>query len=266
MKWSEVDISFELEDHPSTELSNRNLPFVIKLPIGQHKVAKTVIDNGASLNLITRKTFNEMGLKLADLTQVHDTFHDIILGQSSTPIGCIDLEVSCGLGDNKHTEMLMFEVASFDRGYSYILDRPFLLKFMVVIHTAYAIIKMSSPKGVITIKADQRDTLACEDTSLSHAGRFGEKAALEQAAKAAKMNGGSTPSKMSASKPPIGNSPWIPPASKGTIIASASTPAPADQKVDNKLKGTMGAEDKEVVVDPSNLDKKLRINENLIPK
>jgi hypothetical protein len=68
MKWSKVDISFGPEDHPMTELSNQNFPFVVKLLIGQHKVAKTLIDNGASLNLIMRKTFIEMGLNLADLT------------------------------------------------------------------------------------------------------------------------------------------------------------------------------------------------------
>jgi hypothetical protein len=39
MKWSEVDISFGPEDHPMTELSNQNLPFVVKLLIGRHKVA-----------------------------------------------------------------------------------------------------------------------------------------------------------------------------------------------------------------------------------
>jgi hypothetical protein len=44
MKWSEKDISFVLEDHQETELSNRNLPFVVKLPIERHKVAKTLID------------------------------------------------------------------------------------------------------------------------------------------------------------------------------------------------------------------------------
>jgi hypothetical protein len=74
---------------------------VVKLSIGQHKVAKTLVDNVASLNLIMRKTFTEMSLNLAYLTPVHDTFHDVILGQSSNPIGCIDLEVSCGSGDNK---------------------------------------------------------------------------------------------------------------------------------------------------------------------
>jgi hypothetical protein len=72
------------------------LPFVVKIPIGRHKVAKTLIDSGASLNLMMKKTFIEMCLKLAELTLVLDTFHGIILGQSSTPIGCINLEVSCG--------------------------------------------------------------------------------------------------------------------------------------------------------------------------
>jgi hypothetical protein len=155
MKWSEIDILFRLEDHPTIELSNQNLPFVVKLLIGRHKVAKTLIDNRASLNLIMRKTFIEMGLNLAELTSVHDTFHDIIPGQSSTPIGCIDLEVSCGSRDNMLKVMLMFEVASFNIGYNCILGRPFLLMFMAVINTAYAIIKMPDPKGVITIKADQ---------------------------------------------------------------------------------------------------------------
>jgi hypothetical protein len=34
MKWSEVNISFGPEDHSITELSDRNLPFVVKIPIG----------------------------------------------------------------------------------------------------------------------------------------------------------------------------------------------------------------------------------------
>jgi hypothetical protein len=68
MKWSDVDISFGSEDHPETELSERNLPFVVKLPIERYKVSKTLIDNGASLNLIMRKTSIEMGLNLKDLT------------------------------------------------------------------------------------------------------------------------------------------------------------------------------------------------------
>jgi hypothetical protein len=85
--------------------------------------------------------------------------------------------VSCATWDNKRKEVLMFEVASFDIGYNCILGRPFLLKFMAVIHTTYVTLKMPSPKGVIYIKANQRDDLACENATLMHAWRFGEKAA-----------------------------------------------------------------------------------------
>jgi hypothetical protein len=80
MRWSDIGISFGLEDHPDIELSDKNLPFVVKILIGRHKVAKTLIDSGASLNLMMRKTFIEMGLNLAELTPVHDTFHEIIPG------------------------------------------------------------------------------------------------------------------------------------------------------------------------------------------
>jgi hypothetical protein len=146
MKWSDVSISFQLEDHLDIELFERNLPFMVKIPIGWHRVAKTLNDNGASLSLMM-KTFNEMGLNLAELTPVHNTFHRIILGQLSTPIGRIDLEVSCLMGDNKSKEMLTFEVASFDIRYNCILKRPFLLMFMAIIHIAYATIKMPSPNG-----------------------------------------------------------------------------------------------------------------------
>jgi hypothetical protein len=166
MKWSGMDISFMLEDHPETELYERNLPFMVKLLIGQHKVTKTLIDNGTLLNLIMRKTFIEMGLNLKDLTLVHDMFHSIILGQSSTPIGQIDLKVCYGIGENKRREMLMFEVASFDIRYNCIIGKPFLLKFMAIIQIAYATMKMPDPKGVITIKADQWDALAYENATL----------------------------------------------------------------------------------------------------
>jgi hypothetical protein len=115
------------------------------------------------------------GPQFSRLDPVHDTFHGIIPGQLSTPIGRIDLEISCGTWEKKHREMLTFEVASFNIGYNCILGRPFLLKFIVVIHTAYATIKMPGPNGVITLKSNQRDALACENAALTHIRRFGEK-------------------------------------------------------------------------------------------
>jgi hypothetical protein len=177
MKWSNVSILFKPEDYPDTELFDRNLPFMVKIPIGQHKVAKTLIDSGASLNLMMRKTFIDMGLNLVELTPVHDTFYEIILGQLSTPIRCIDLEVSYVSGENKRREVLTFEVESFDIGYNCILGRPFLLKFMAIIHTTYTTIKMPRPKGIIILRLDQRDALTCENAALTYDRHFSEKEA-----------------------------------------------------------------------------------------
>jgi hypothetical protein len=142
MKWSETDISFRLEYQLETELSNWNLPFMVKLLIGCHKVAKTLIDNGASINLIMRKTLG--------------------------------------------------------------------------------------PKGIITFKTNQWDTLACENASLSHAGRFGDLAAQDQVAKATKTQGNNGPHKTSAPKPPTKSTPWADTTQKGTYVASTSTQPPAD--------------------------------------
>jgi hypothetical protein len=75
MRWSDMDIPFGPDDDLEIELSDRNLPFVVKLLIGRHNVDKTLIDNGASLNLIMRKTFTEMCLNLKDMTPAHDMFH-----------------------------------------------------------------------------------------------------------------------------------------------------------------------------------------------
>jgi hypothetical protein len=44
MKWSDGYITFKPEDHPVMELSERNLSLIVKIPIGRHKVAKTLID------------------------------------------------------------------------------------------------------------------------------------------------------------------------------------------------------------------------------
>jgi hypothetical protein len=263
MRWSEVNISFGPEDHPIMELSDRNLPFVVKILIGRHRVAKTMIDNGASLNLLMRRTFIEMGLSLADLTPVQDTFQEIIPGQSSMPIGRIDLEVSCGSGENKRREMLIFEVASFNIGYNCILGRPFLLMFMAVIHMAYATIKMPGPKGVITLTSDHRDAVAYENVALTQAGKFSNKEAQDLAVKMAKIPQGNTPSRIvtpasaaeGASRPAT--------LTKGITVAS-----PSNQPADNQLaaEDKKGATDKEVVVDPNHADKKLRISTELDPK
>jgi hypothetical protein len=159
--------------------------------------------------------------------------------------------------------MLTFEVASFKIGYNSILGRPFLLKFMAVIHIAYATIKMPGREGIIVLKSDQCDALACENAALTHAGWFGEKEAQELATKVAKAHGGSTPIRTTAPKPPAAGTLRPPAEKKSTFVGSTSNQPIADQLVDDKKKG---AADMKVVVDPDDTDKKLRLSTKLEAK
>jgi hypothetical protein len=204
-----------------------------------------------------------MGLKLAELTPVHDTFHGIIPGQSSTPIERIDLKVSCGSGENKRRELLTFEVTSFDIGYNCILGMHFFLKFMAIIYTAYATIKMLEPKGIITLKSDQRDALVCENATLTQAEWFGEKEAHELAFKMAKMHEASTPVRTVVPKPLTSSTPRSPAEKKSIFVGSTSNQPTADQSADDKKKG---AANKEVPVDPNDTDKKLYLSMELNTK
>jgi hypothetical protein len=79
----------------------------------------------------------------------------------------------------------------------------------------------------------------------------------------AKTHNDSTSFKSLAPKPPTIGSPQPPSAKKGTYGASASNQQPADQPMDGKKKE---ADDQEVLVDPSNPDKKLRISTGLEAK
>jgi hypothetical protein len=82
---------------------------------------------------------------------------------------------------------------------------------------------MPRPKGIIILKSDQRDVLACENAALTHVGWFSEKEAQELAAKVAKAHGGSTPIRTAVSKPPATGTHRPPPEKKNTFMGATST-------------------------------------------
>jgi myo-inositol-hexaphosphate 3-phosphohydrolase len=96
-----------------------------------------------------------------------------------------------------------------------------------------------------------------------HVGRFSEKAAQDQVAKMVKTHGDSTSFKSPVPKPPTISSPRPPSVKKGAYGALVSNQQPADQPVDGKNEE---ADDKEVLVNPSNPDKKLWISSGLEAK
>jgi hypothetical protein len=110
---------------------------------------------------------------------------------------------------------------------------------MAVIHTAYATIKMSGPRGVITLKSDQRDALACENAALTHAGRFSKEEAQKLVVKVATMHRGGTPTKTVTPGP----SAWdtskthVAKQKQGLTVTPASTQRATDQLVADEKRG-----------------------------
>jgi hypothetical protein len=63
-------------------------------------------------------------------------------------------------------------VADFNLGYSFIIGWPFLIKFMAGIHSAYALMKMTGPEGVISVHFNLKDAISYDINSFALAGHF----------------------------------------------------------------------------------------------
>jgi hypothetical protein len=98
---------------------------------------------------------------------------------------------------------------------------------------------MSGPRGVITLKSDQRDALACENTTLTHAGRFGKEEAQKLAAKVAKTYEGGTPTKTMTPGPSAGDTSktHVAKQKQSMTVTPASTQCTTDQLVADERKG-----------------------------
>ena len=84
----------------------------------------------------------ELGLTKDDLIHVDSLFLGIVPGRASQPLGQITLLVQFGSADHFHTEYVNFFVADFDTAYDAILGRPALVKFMIMPHYIYLVLKI----------------------------------------------------------------------------------------------------------------------------
>jgi len=91
----------------------------------------------------------------------------VVPGRASRPLGEITLPAQFGTASNYRVEHVNFYVADFDTAYHAILGQPTLAKFMAVPHYAYLVMKMPSPAGVLSLRANLSVAYACETESLA---------------------------------------------------------------------------------------------------
>jgi hypothetical protein len=135
------------------------------------------MDGGSSLNILYAHTLRLLGIGLDQLLPSATPFHGVAPGKRVQPLGQIDLPVLFGTPDNFCRETLTFEVVGFRGAYHAILGQPCYAKFMVVLNYTYLKMKMSGPKGIITVGSSIEHAFDCDVECIEHA----EALALDEA-------------------------------------------------------------------------------------
>jgi hypothetical protein len=100
-----------------------------------------------------------------------------MVSRQASPFGQIDLPVWFGMLEVFCKETLTFEVVGFRGAYHAILGRPCYAKFTAVLNYTYLKMKMSGPKGVITVGSSIEHAFNCDVECVEHA----EALALDEA-------------------------------------------------------------------------------------
>jgi hypothetical protein len=109
------------------------------------------MDGGSSLNLIYADTLRKIKIPMNELLPIETSFHGIILGKPTYPLGVIHLDVIFGTPANFRKEKIKFEVVDWPSQYHAILGRPVFARFMVVPHYAYLKLRMPANRGPLMI-------------------------------------------------------------------------------------------------------------------
>jgi hypothetical protein len=169
LDWSGDAITFSREDHPNCIPNPGQYPLVVDPVIGNARFSKVLMDVGSSLNILYAHTLHLLGIGLDQLRPSTTPFHGVMPGKCVQLLGQIDLLVWFGTPDNFRKETLTFEVVGFRGAYHAILGRPCYAKFMAVPNYTYLKMKMSGPKGVITVGSSIEHAFDCDVECVEHA-------------------------------------------------------------------------------------------------
>jgi hypothetical protein len=173
LHWSEQPIEFNREDHPIIVPRSGNAPLILRAQIGGYGVDRVFMDAGSGINLIYAKTLRAMHISLEFLKPIDCSFHGIVLGSANYLFGQIALNVCFSNCQNYRKEKPDFEVMDWPSQYHAILGRPVFLRFMVVPHYMYPVLKMSGPRGIITVKGSFELLDLCDKEFHKMAQNFG---------------------------------------------------------------------------------------------
>jgi hypothetical protein len=162
LKWSEVPITFDREDHPDHVPQPGSYPLVVAPLFKSKRVHKVLMDGGSRINVLYASMLDHMGIPRSALRSSTAPFHGVVPGMEALPVGQIDLPVMFWDMQNFRAETLTFEVVGFSGTYHTILGRPAYVKFMVMPNYTYLKLKIPGPKGIITVGPTYQRAYECD--------------------------------------------------------------------------------------------------------
>ncbi|XP_047171701.1 uncharacterized protein LOC124839814 [Vigna umbellata] len=153
-------ITFSNEDCHAPDLNQDDL-MVITAVIAQYTVAKVLIDQGSSANILYWKTFQQMNLS----KDIIAPFNEQILGFVGERVdtrGYVDLRTSLGTERGAKELKVRFLLVEANTSYNALLGRPCLNAFRAIVSTPHLTLKYPSNEGrICTVNADQRMAWEC---------------------------------------------------------------------------------------------------------
>jgi hypothetical protein len=147
LKWSEVLITFDREDHPDHVPQPGSYPLVVAPLFKSKRVHKVLMDGGSGINVLYASTLDDISIPQSALRLSTVPFHGVVPRMEALPIGQIDLPVTFGDVRNFRTETLTFEVVGFSWTYRAIHGRLAYAKFMTVHNYTYLKLKIPIRRG-----------------------------------------------------------------------------------------------------------------------
>jgi hypothetical protein len=86
---------------------------VLEAQIGGFTSKKVFMDGGSSLNLIYADTLRKIKIPMENLLPTEMSFHGIVPGKPTYPLGAIHLDVIFGTPSNFKKEKIEFEVVDW---------------------------------------------------------------------------------------------------------------------------------------------------------
>jgi hypothetical protein len=118
-------------------------------------------------------TLRKIKIPMENLLLTETSFHGIVPGKPTYPLGAIHLDVIFGTPSNFRKEKTEFEVVDWPSQYHAILGRPAFARFMAVPHYAYLKMRMPANKGPLTISGSFARSENCDKDFNSMSQTFG---------------------------------------------------------------------------------------------